>query len=200
MKVGIMGGTFDPIHIGHMLAAEAARDVYQLDEVWFMPSHIPPHKLESGATGQIRLEMTSEAVSGHPSFRTLDFEIERGGVSYTVDTVTELRRAYPHIEFTFIIGADMVNYLPKWHRIDELAGMLHFIGVNRPGSSLDVNLLPSFLQKVVKIADMPLVDISSTLIRKRVAAGESIRYMVPDRVYDYIVRSGIYGIQPGTAD
>ncbi|MGM1046629.1 nicotinate-nucleotide adenylyltransferase [Paenibacillus uliginis N3/975] len=200
MKVGIMGGTFDPIHIGHMLAAEAARDVYQLDEVWFMPSHIPPHKLESGATGQMRLEMTSEAVSGHPSFRTLDFEIERGGVSYTVDTVMELRRAYPHIEFTFIIGADMVNYLPKWHRIDELAGMLNFIGVNRPGSSLDVNLLPSFLQKVVKIADMPLVDISSTLIRKRVAAGESIRYMVPDRVYDYIVRSGIYGIQSGTAD
>lgn len=200
MKVGIMGGTFDPIHIGHMLAAEAARDVYELDEVWFMPSHIPPHKQDSGVTGQMRLEMASEAVFGHPFFRTLDFEVKRGGVSYTVDTVTELRRVYPHIEFTFIIGADMVNYLPKWHRIDELAEMLHFIGVNRPGSRLDVNLLPSFLQEVVKIADMPLVDISSTLIRKKVAAGESIRYMVPDRVYDYIIRSGIYGIQPRTTD
>ena len=200
MKVGIMGGTFDPIHIGHMLAAEAARYSYELDEVWFMPSHIPPHKQESGVTGLMRLEMTSEAVSGHPSFRTLDWEIERGGVSYTVDTVTELRRVYPHIEFTFIIGADMVNYLPKWHRIDDLARMLHFIGVNRPGSDLNVKLLPLFLQKVVRIADMPLVDISSSLIRKRAAAGESIRYMVPDRVYDYIVRSGIYGIQPGRTD
>lgn len=200
MKVGIMGGTFDPIHIGHMLAAEAARDVYRLDEVWFMPSHIPPHKQKAGVTGRMRLEMTAEAVCGHPFFRTLDFEVERGGVSYTVDTMTELRQIYPHIQFTFIVGADMVNYLPKWHRIDELAGMLDFIGVNRPGSDLDVGRLPAFLQDVVKIADMPLVDISSSMIRRRAAAGESIRYMVPDPVYDYIVRSGIYGIQPGTAD
>ncbi|MFC7681454.1 nicotinate-nucleotide adenylyltransferase [Paenibacillus sp. GCM10028914] len=200
MKVGIMGGTFDPIHIGHLLAAESALDAYRLDEVWFMPSHIPPHKQESGVTGQMRLEMTAEAVDGHPSFRTLDFEVERGGVSYTIDTVEELRRMYPHIEFTFIVGADMVNYLPKWHRIAELAQMLDFIGVNRPGSDLDLNRLPVFLQGVVRIADMPLVDISSSMIRKRTAEGKSIRYMVPDRVYDYIVRSGIYGIQPGTTD
>lgn len=200
MKVGIMGGTFDPIHIGHMLVAEAARDTYQLDEVWFMPSHIPPHKQKSSVTGQMRLEMTAEAVSGHPFFRTLNVEVERGGTSYTVDTVTELRRIYPHIEFTFIVGADMVNYLPKWHRIDELAEMLDFIGVNRPGSELDVKKLPVFLQDVVKIADMPLVDISSSMIRKRAAGGQSIRYMVPDSVYDYIVRSGIYGIQPGATN
>lgn len=200
MKVGIMGGTFDPIHIGHMLAAEAARDVYKLDEVWFMPSHIPPHKQASGVTGEIRLEMAAEAVYDHPSFRVLDFEIGRGGVSYTVDTVTELRRKYPQIEFRFIIGADMVNYLPKWHRIEELVAMIQFIGVNRPGSQLDMQQLPSFLQNNVKIADMPYVDISSTMIRSRVAKGESIRYMVPDRVYDYITRSGIYAIQPGTAD
>lgn len=200
MKVGIMGGTFDPIHIGHMLAAESARDAYRLDQVWFMPSHIPPHKHESGVTGRMRLEMTAEAVDSHPSFRTLDVEVERGGVSYTIETVEELRRIYPQIEFTFIVGADMVNYLPKWHRIEELAQMLDFIGVNRPGSDLDVSQLPAFLQSVVKIANMPLVDISSSLIRKRAAEGESIRYMVPDRVYDYIVRSGIYGIQPRTAD
>ncbi|WP_054956015.1 nicotinate-nucleotide adenylyltransferase [Paenibacillus dakarensis] len=194
MKVGIMGGTFDPIHIGHMLAAEAAREAYHLDEVWFMPSHIPPHKQKAGVTGQMRLAMTAEAVKSHPSFHTLDFEVERGGVSYTIDTVTALKKLHPHIEFTFIIGADMVNYLPKWHRIDELAGMLDFIGVNRPGSDLDVSQLPEYLQAVVKIADMPLIDISSSLIRKRAAAGQSIRYMVPDPVYDYIVRSGIYGI------
>lgn len=196
MKVGIMGGTFDPIHIGHMLAAECARDAYDLEEVWFMPSHIPPHKEDAGVTGLMRLEMTAEAVADHPSFRTLDWEVNRGGVSYTVDTVRELREAYPEHDFYFIIGADMVAYLPKWNRIGELAEMLTFIGLNRPGTKLSVDDLPDFLQKAVVTAEMPLIEISSTIIRSRAASGSSIRYMVPDRVYDYIVRSGIYGIQP----
>ncbi|MGG3506650.1 nicotinate-nucleotide adenylyltransferase [Paenibacillus lautus] len=196
MKVGIMGGTFDPIHIGHMLAAECARDAYDLEEVWFMPSHIPPHKEDAGVTGLMRLEMTAEAVADHPSFRTLDWEVKRGGVSYTVDTVRELRDMYPEHDFSFIIGADMVAYLPKWNRIGELADMLTFIGLNRPGTKLSVDDLPDFLQKVVVTAEMPLIEISSTMIRSRAASGSSIRYMVPDRVYDYIVRSGIYGVQP----
>ncbi|GIO98039.1 putative nicotinate-nucleotide adenylyltransferase [Paenibacillus lautus] len=196
MKVGIMGGTFDPIHIGHMLAAECARDAYDLEEVWFMPSHIPPHKEDAGVTGLMRLEMTAEAVADHPSFRTLDWEVKRGGVSYTVDTVRELRETYPEHAFSFIIGADMVAYLPKWNRIGELADMLTFIGLNRPGTKLSVDDLPDFLQKVVVTAEMPLIEISSTMIRSRAASGSSIRYMVPDRVYDYIVRSGIYGVQP----
>ncbi|KOP64265.1 nicotinic acid mononucleotide adenylyltransferase [Bacillus sp. FJAT-18019] len=196
MKIGIMGGTFDPIHIGHMLAAESARDAYGLDEVWFMPSHIPPHKEDAGVTGLMRLEMTAEAIAGHLSFRTLDWEVKRGGVSYTVDTVRELRNTYPEHDFSFIIGADMVAYLPKWDRIAELAGMLTFIGVNRPGTNLSVEALPDFLQTAVVTAEMPMIEISSTMIRNRAAAGSSIRYMVPDRVYDYIVRSGIYGIQP----
>ncbi|EGG35912.1 nicotinate-nucleotide adenylyltransferase [Paenibacillus sp. HGF5] len=196
MKVGIMGGTFDPIHIGHMLAAECARDAYDLEEVWFMPSHIPPHKEDAGVTGLMRLEMTAEAVADHPSFRTLDWELKRGGVSYTVDTVRELRDAYPEHDFYFIIGADMVAYLPKWNRIGELAEMLTFIGLNRPGTKLSVDDLPDFLQKAVVTAEMPLIEISSTIIRSRAASGSSIRYMVPDRVYDYIVRSGIYGLQP----
>ncbi|MEC0202520.1 nicotinate-nucleotide adenylyltransferase [Paenibacillus lautus] len=196
MKVGIMGGTFDPIHIGHMLAAECARDAYDLEEVWFMPSHIPPHKEDAGVTGLMRLEMTAEAVADHPSFRSLDWEVKRGGVSYTVDTVRELRNTYPEHAFSFIIGADMVAYLPKWNRIGELAEMLTFIGLNRPGTKLSVDDLPDFLQKVVVTAEMPLIEISSTLIRSRAASGSSIRYMVPDRVYDYIVRSGIYGVQP----
>lgn len=196
MKVGIMGGTFDPIHIGHMLAAECARDAYDLEEVWFMPSHIPPHKEDAGVTGLMRLEMTAEAIAGHPSFRTLDWEVKRGGVSYTVDTVRELRDAYPEHDFYFIIGADMVAYLPKWNRIGELAEILTFIGLNRPGTELSVDDLPDFLQKAVVTAEMPLIEISSTIIRSRAASGSSIRYMVPDRVYDYIVRSGIYGLQP----
>lgn len=196
MKIGIMGGTFDPLHIGHLLAAESARDSYQLDEVWFMPSHIPPHKDKAGATGEERLTMVAEAIKDHSSFRTLDIEVKRGGVSYTIDTIEELLETYPDFDFYFIIGADMVNYLPKWDRIEDLAEMITFIGVGRPGSPLDLNTLPSYLHRKVLLADMPLVDISSSEIREKAETGHSIRYMVPEPVYEYIIRSGIYGIQP----
>lgn len=193
-KVGIMGGAFDPIHLGHLIAAEAAREQYRLEEVWFMPSHIPPHKHQAGVSGEQRLRMVEAAISSHPSFTTLDIELSRGGVSYTIDTIRELRGKYPELELYFIIGADMVNYLPKWEGIEELTGMLRFIGLQRPGSFLELDTLPSYIQDAVLLADMPLVDISSSLIRKRISSGLSVRYMVPDTVYEYIVRSGLYGI------
>ncbi|HEY2494830.1 MAG TPA: nicotinate-nucleotide adenylyltransferase [Paenibacillus sp.] len=194
MKIGIMGGTFDPIHIGHLLAAESARDSFQLDGIWFMPSHIPPHKEIAGATGEQRLTMVAAAIADHPSFRMIDLEVRRGGVSYTMDTVRELQQTYTEVNFHFIIGADMVNYLPKWDRIEELSQMITFIGVGRPGSPLEIDALPSYLQGKVLLADMPLVDISSTEIRERAMSGHSIRYMVPEPVHEYIVRSGIYEI------
>ncbi|CAH1207288.1 Nicotinate-nucleotide adenylyltransferase [Paenibacillus auburnensis] len=200
MKVGIMGGTFDPLHIGHMMAAEAARDTYSLDEVWFMPSHIPPHKHEAGASGADRLAMVQSAVEGNEAFRILDWEIVRGGVSYTIETVHSLKEAYPQHEFYFIVGADMVEYLPKWHGIEELVGALTFIGVGRPGTPLDLAALPGFIADKVVLADMPLVDISSTMLRSRAASGRSIRYMVPEQVYEYVQRSGLYGLQPRSAD
>lgn len=200
MKVGIMGGTFDPLHIGHMMAAEAARDTYSLDEVWFMPSHIPPHKHEAGATGADRLAMVQSAVEGHEAFRILDWEIVRGGVSYTIETVRSLKAKYPGHEFYFIVGADMVEYLPKWHGIEELVDLLTFIGVGRPGTPLDLAALPGFIAEKVLLADMPLVDISSTILRSRAASGRSIRYMVPEQVYEYVQRSGLYGVQPRSAD
>ncbi|QSF46347.1 nicotinate-nucleotide adenylyltransferase [Paenibacillus tianjinensis] len=200
MKVGIMGGTFDPLHIGHMMAAEAARDTYSLDEVWFMPSHIPPHKHEAGASGADRLAMVQSAVEGHEAFHILDWEIVRGGVSYTIDTVHSLKEVYPQHEFYFIVGADMVEYLPKWHGIEELVGVLTFIGVGRPGTPLDLAALPGFIAEKVVLADMPLVDISSTMLRSRAASGRSIRYMVPEQVYEYVQRSGLYGLQPRSAD
>lgn len=195
-KVGIMGGAFDPIHLGHLLAAEAAREQHGLDEVWFMPSHIPPHKHQAGVSGEQRLAMVKAAIQSHPHFRPLDIELRRGGVSYTVDTIKELRGEHPDLELYFIIGADMVNYLPKWEGIDELTDMITFIGLQRPGSFLELDTLPPFIQEAVLLADMPLVDISSSLIRKRISGGHSVRYMVPENVYDYIVRSGLYGIQP----
>ncbi|MGF7046051.1 nicotinate-nucleotide adenylyltransferase [Paenibacillus sp. DS2015] len=194
MKIGIMGGTFDPIHIGHLLAAESARDTFQLDEIWFMPSHIPPHKEKAGATGEQRLSMVAVAIVEHPSFHMRDLEVRRGGVSYTIDTIRELQQTYSEVDFHFIIGADMVNYLPKWDQIKELSQMITFIGVGRPGSPIDLAALPIYLQGKVLLADMPLVDISSTEIRERVMLGHSIRYMVPGPVHEYIVRSGIYEI------
>lgn len=194
MKVGIMGGTFDPLHIGHMMAAEAARDTYGLQEVWFMPSHIPPHKHEAGVSGEDRLAMVQEAVKNHEAFCTLDWEVVRGGVSYTYETIRRLQEEYPHFDLYFIIGADMVQYLPKWNEIEELVQRLTFIGVGRPGTPLDLDALPDFIAKKVLLADMPLVDISSTMLRERAAAGKSIRYMVPEAVFDYVQRSGLYGI------
>lgn len=192
MKVGIMGGTFDPVHIGHMLAAEAALQGCTLDEVWFMPSHIPPHKHEAGAGGDERLQMVELAVGTNPAFRTLDIELVRGGVSYTIDTIRELRARYTEHEFFFIIGADMVNSLTQWHGIEELAQVLTFIGVGRPGSVIRKEDLPDYLQEKVVLVNMPQVDISSTDIRQRLAAGQSVRYMVHDLVNEYIQRSGIY--------
>ncbi|AIQ34513.1 MULTISPECIES: nicotinate-nucleotide adenylyltransferase [Paenibacillus] len=195
MKVGIMGGTFDPLHIGHMMAAEAARETYGLQEVWFMPSHIPPHKHEAGVSGADRLAMVQEAIKNHEAFRTLDWEVVRGGVSYTYETIRRLQEAYPHFDLYFIIGADMVQYLPKWNEIEELVQRLTFIGVGRPGTPLDLEALPTYIAEKVLLADMPLVDISSTMLRERAAAGKSIRYMVPEAVFDFVQRSGLYGIQ-----
>ncbi|MET3940655.1 nicotinate-nucleotide adenylyltransferase [Paenibacillus sp. PvP094] len=196
MKIGIMGGTFDPIHMGHLLAAEAARDSYALDEIWFMPSHVPPHKRGAGASGQQRLDMTEAAVQGVEQYEVLGIEMELGGVSYTIDTMKELWRRYPEHEFYFIIGADMVNYLPKWEQIEELAAKLTFIGVGRPGFQLHLDDLPEELQDSVLLAEMPLVDISSTAVRRRLAEGHSVRFMIPDAVHQYIVRSGLYGAKP----
>lgn len=193
-RVGIMGGAFDPIHIGHLLAAEAAREQHQLDEVWFMPSHIPPHKQQAGVSGQQRLEMVEAAIRDHASFKTIDIELQRGGVSYTIHTVKELRKMFPHVELYFIIGADMVNYLPNWENIEELTSMLQFIGLQRPGSFMELDTLPSYIQKAVTLADMPLIDISSSLIRRRIMKGLSVRYMVPEAVFEYMIRSGLYGI------
>ncbi|GGH28117.1 nicotinate-nucleotide adenylyltransferase [Paenibacillus segetis] len=196
-RVGILGGAFDPIHLGHLLAAEAAREQYRLEEVWFMPSHIPPHKHQAGVSGEQRLEMVKEATRNHGAFKPLDIELRRGGVSYTVDTIREIKKLHPDLELYFIIGADMVNYLPKWEGIEELTEMLHFIGLQRPGSFLELDALPSYIQESVSLAEMPLVDISSSLIRSRLSAGKSVRYMVPEQVYDYMTRSGLYGIHSG---
>lgn len=193
MKVGIMGGTFDPIHHGHLLAAERAREEAGLDEVWFMPAYAPPHKPNAPkATAEQRLAMVGAAIAGNRFFRTEPMEIRRGGTSYTVDTVRELVGRCPGVDFYYIIGADMVQYLPNWVRIDELVRMIRFIGLARPGYSADAGVLPVSIRASVASASMPQVDISSTMIRDMRKAGRSIRYLVPDPVLAYIEENRLY--------
>ena len=120
-RIGILGGTFDPPHCGHLLIANEVLHALKLDEVWFMPNREPPHKEKTGLiSNEDRLALIRLAISGHPSFRIETIELQRSGPSYTYDTMTLLVKKHPDVEFFFIIGADMIEYLPKWHKISEL--------------------------------------------------------------------------------
>lgn len=193
MRVGIMGGTFDPVHTGHLLAAELAREAAGLDEVWFMPSFVPPHK-EKGpaATPEERLEMVRLAVEGHPHFRVTDIEIRKGGTSYTVETVELLNTEFPDVDFSYIIGADMVMYLPKWYRIEDIVSRISFIGLERPGYQLELEELPANVRNRVKLVPMLQMELSSTEVRQRRREGRTVRYMVPERVRHYMEGKRLY--------
>lgn len=193
MKIGIMGGTFDPIHYGHLIAAEQARTEASLDEVWFMPARIPPHKPRTqGATPEQRLAMVKHAIRDHNNFRECDIELTMEGPSYSINTLKLLTSQYPEHSFHYIIGADMVEYLPNWYQIEEIVKLTSFVALQRPGYSLSMNHLPTSIQNRVKVADMPGIDISSTNIRDRIREGRSIRYLVSDTVRQYIKENGLY--------
>lgn len=193
MHIGIMGGTFDPIHIAHLIAAEQALALTPLKEVWFLPAYQPPHKEGVPLTAsEHRLNMTRLAIDGHARFRMCELEFERRGVSYTVDTALLLRERHPHLQFHWIIGSDMIAYLPKWHKIDELAKLIGFVGLRRPGYGEAERSLPRHVRDVLQMADMPQLDISSTDIRRRSAVGLPFRYMVAPPVYDYIKENRLY--------
>ncbi|MFC3039125.1 nicotinate-nucleotide adenylyltransferase [Virgibacillus xinjiangensis] len=184
-RVGILGGTFDPPHIGHLIIAEEVRISLGLEEVWFIPSYTPPHKNEAKSSPEHRKNMLSRAISGNNSFKMETLEIERSGKSYTIDTMQELGRRYPQTEFFFIIGADMVEYLPNWHRIDELIHMVTFAGTKRKGYRLD-SPYP------VKEVEVPIIDVSSTFIRERIKEGKTVNYFIPESVYAYIKEKELY--------
>ncbi|NRF95070.1 nicotinate-nucleotide adenylyltransferase [Paenibacillus frigoriresistens] len=193
MLVGIMGGTFDPIHSGHLIAAERARVEADLAEVWLMPANVPPHKPNAPkATPDQRWEMVCLAAEGNPFFRPVDIEISKGGVSYSIDTIELLCKEYPGTEFAYIIGADMVQYLPQWHRIDDIVRHIRFIGLARPGYELDMSHMPINIRNRVTIVPMPLVEISSTAIRKERQRNGSVRYLVPDSVNSYMEVNRLY--------
>ncbi|MCI3923188.1 nicotinate-nucleotide adenylyltransferase [Paenibacillus sp. TRM 82003] len=198
-RVGLLGGTFDPIHVGHLLAAERALEAESLDEVRFMPTFRPPHKEAGrGASPEERSRMTELAIEDHPAFRLESIELDRGGVSYAVDTAAALKAREPDNEFYWIVGGDMVLYLPQWHRIEDIVRHVTFLGLTRPGYPVDRESIPPFLRERVRLAEMPGIDVSSTDIRERCRLDRSIRYVVPEPVRMYIAEKGLY--RDGDAD
>lgn len=194
MRIGILGGTFDPVHSGHLLVAEMAMEADALDEIWFIPASSPPHKDDRpGADASHRWAMLNLAIESNPRFRALDWEMNKGGISYSIDTVKYLIAEYPDVEFSWLIGADMVQYLPKWHRINELCQLIHFVGFARAGTKLDLPALGDNIRESVRIVAIPQADISSTDIRRRCGLGRTVRYLVPDAVAAYIKEMDLYG-------
>lgn len=185
-KIGILGGTFNPPHLGHLIIAEHVRDELALEEIWFVPTYISPHKEKLNISVKHRLNMLRKAIEGNKYFFINEIEINRAGTSYTIDTITSLTKQYPNDEFYFIIGADMVEYLPNWKRIEELISLVTFVGVNRRHHSLSSRY-------PVKNVDVPLIDISSTEIRARIKQNKSIKYLVPNNVQQYIEENRLYG-------
>jgi nicotinate-nucleotide adenylyltransferase len=189
MRIGILGGAFDPIHIGHLVAAQSAYDHAGLDEVWFMPSNVPPLKSQQPLfTAAQRYEMTAAAIADNPSYKVLDLELKREETSYTIDTVNELQQLYPDYSFYWIIGADRINDLLHWKDIYTLATKIGFIGLARPGYELNLYELPPLIHSQVTMVTMPPIDISSSMIRARLQAGESVQFFVPEAVNEILQR------------
>ena len=194
MRLGIYGGTFDPVHYGHLLAAEQCRERCALDELWFMPAAVPPHKRdESISPGQQRAEMLELAVAGMPQFRVSRMELERTGPSYTVDTLAELVRAEPERALFLILGADSVSDFPTWREPRRIAELATLVVVNRGRTPPDLNCLLDLTGgREPIVVSMPAVDLSATDIRRRVHERESIRFMTPRAVEIYIQEHRLY--------
>jgi nicotinate-nucleotide adenylyltransferase len=199
--VGVLGGSFNPIHVAHLILAERAREALALERVIFVPAKHPPHKPMQGlASGRDRLEMVRTAIEGNLAFEVSDIELRRRGVSYTIQTVEALRRELgAESEICFLIGTDTLAELPTWREIRRLASLCRFVPFARPGSARpDKRRLTGAVGRaearaiLARAAPMPLLDISSSDIRRRVAGGRSIRYLVPDAVAAYIRRRGLY--------
>lgn len=183
--IGILGGTFDPPHIGHLMIAEEVRFALKLDEIWFVPTADPPHKRTAHATSKERIEMVRLMTEDEPAFNINSIEVNRGGTSYTYETLNEFKKLFPNDQFYFIIGADMVEYLPHWYKIDELMKLVTFVGVKRSGYTLNTSY-------PIKTVDVPVFEVSSSDIRKRIRTGRPVKHLVCESVYSYIKERRLY--------
>lgn len=191
-RVGIMGGTFDPIHNGHLVAASEVAWVYDLDEVIFVPTGRPVFKQNKVVTNpEDRYLMTVIATASNPSFTVSRVDIDRPGITYTIDTLRDIRTMRPDAELFFITGADALAEIMKWKDADDMWSLAHFVGVTRPGYAMDTNSL-NVPDGVVDVIEIPALAISSTDIRRRSSRGEPVWYLVPDGVVQYITKHGLY--------
>jgi len=195
-RVAVMGGTFDPIHYAHLLIAEDVRRRFRLPRVLFMPSGDPPHKGDDEvSSAEDRYIMALLATSDNPHFIVSRLEIDRPGPSYTIDTIRELKsEAGEGAQVVFVTGADAVLELLTWHQPDAILDEATVVAVPRPGFDLDLldETLGAHRASKVTVIELPLATISSTMIRRLVGAGESVRYLTPRPVIDYIRKRGLY--------
>ncbi|AET70436.1 nicotinate/nicotinamide nucleotide adenylyltransferase [Desulfosporosinus orientis DSM 765] len=197
-RLGIMGGTFDPIHYGHLVAAEMARAKFKLSKVLFIPTGTPPHKHRKDiSAGPMRYEMVRRAIEDNEFFEISSLEIEREGPSYTVDTLRILHRTYPEHELYFITGSDALLEIFSWREAEEILRLIQFIGAARPGFDardffLKVQEEHPDTQEKIHYLEVPALAISSTDIRSRVQCGEPIRYLLPEAVRLYLEEMKLY--------
>ena len=185
MRLGILGGTFDPIHLGHVAAARAAMECADLDRVLFVPAGVPPHRSATVADARQRAEMTRLAVQGDKRFEVSDIEVRRQGPSYTVDTLRELHRLHPGDELFLILGWDAAKLLSTWHEPDEVRKLASLIIVTRPGSGA-----PTGTSDIV--CERPTPDVSASLLRRRLARGQPTTDMLAPAVAAYVAAQGLY--------
>ncbi len=192
-----MGGTFDPIHHGHLVAASEVQAWFDLDEVVFVPTGKPWQKSDREVSpAEDRYLMTVIATASNPRFAVSRVDIDRAGPTYTVDTLADLGRAHPDADLFFITGADALAEIFTWRDAGELFDLAHFVGCTRPGYDMDASTLTGIPTDRVTLVEIPALAISSSDCRARVAKGEPVWYLVPDGVVQYIAKHGLYGDAP----
>ncbi len=197
-KIGIIGGTFDPIHNGHLLMAENSRKAFSLDKIIFIPAGIPPHKKDKNISSNVhRYNMTLLAINNNKHYFLSDIELKREGISFTVDTIKHLKSIFSGAELYFIMGSDSLLQIEKWKDYEELLSLCNFIVAKRPNYDDEqlkrkVDNLNSLYKSFIYIVEGPVLDVSSSDIRNKVQRGESITYLVPNPVEEYIYKHELY--------
>lgn len=188
-----MGGTFDPIHHGHLVAGSEVADRFGLDMVIYVPTGQPWQKADRVVSpAEDRYLMTVIATASNPRFYVSRVDIDRGGDTYTVDTLRDMRSQYPDADLFFITGADALAQIVTWRDWESMFGLAHFVGVTRPGYELDDDIIPEVHKDRISLVDIPAMAISSTDCRQRAAEGRPVWYLVPDGVVQYIAKRGMY--------
>lgn len=194
MKVGLLGGSFDPVHNGHLYLAEQALGFFNLDEVWWIPARQNPHKIEEPETdASLRLKMVEKAIAPYPNYRLFDLECKKEGPSYTIETIQKLKRDYPEAQFYLLLGSDALEGLSKWKEIDKIFNLTNIVVFVR-GEALEAPGLSREQQEWIHshTINIPIKEVSSTEIRERLALGEDCSHLLPDEILDFIRQNQLY--------